>query len=406
MLSPAPIEQRDGFLVVELSGEPYERGRQHGAALRPRIRLLRDRLFRDMIFKRGPAMGAAFTAVLWGILSRMHPHVPRELREEMRGVADGAGVSYRDILLLNCFDDVMHALMQLNPMLTPLMNHRFVAPILGRLACSSFAIVGERSATGRPIHARNLDYYLNDGYLDPDGMVPAILREHLVVFLVRPSRGKAFASVAWPGFVHVITSLNADGLSLACLTSTVPRETANGIPLPILYRLVTQYAGSLEEAEWLLRGARRTIGNNLTVASGSEGDVRLFEFTMDRFAALRAGDGILIATNHFQHPGMVDLQAGGWVIPSSEYRRVRLAQLFAEGTFQVADAQAALTDVCPVDDAQERWDCLQNPGTIYSTVADPANLTLWLRVHDDRDRPFAQLDLGEHLGGRRVLTAA
>ncbi len=406
MINSARIDQHDGFLVVELTGEPYERGRQHGAALRPQIRLLRDRLFKDIVFKRGRAMGAAFTAVLWGILSRMHPHIPRELREELQGIADGAGVSYRDVLLANCFDDVVHGLIQLNPVLTPLMNHRFIAPIIGRFACSSFAVLGDRTATGRPLHGRNLDYYLCDGFLDPDGMVPATLRQHLVVFLVRPSRGRTFVSVAWPGFVSVFTALNGHGLSLACLTSTVPRETPNGMPLPLLYRLVAQYAGSLDEAEWLLRGARRTIGNNLTVASGPDGDARLFELTMNRFAALRPRDGVLVATNHFQHPGMTDLQEGGWVVPSSEYRRVRLAELLKHGRLEVGAAHAALTDICPVDPSQEGWDCLQNPGTIYSTVVDPADLVLWLRLHDGADRQFVRLDLAERLGGRRVLTAA
>src|SRR5918992_1183784 len=93
-----------------------------------------------------------------GILARMHPNIPREYREEMRGVADGARVPYRDILLINCFDDALHALIQLNPVLAPIMQHRFVKPVLGwlgapptpavGLACSAFALTGPASATG------------------------------------------------------------------------------------------------------------------------------------------------------------------------------------------------------------------------------------------------------------------
>ena len=402
----APVEAHDGFLLVELTGDPYERGRQHGAALRDQVRLFRDRLYLDIVFGRGRALGAAFTAVLWGVATRMHLHIPRELRAEMRGVADGAGISYRDILLFNSFDDVLHGLMQLNPVLAPLMNHRFVAPILGRLACSSFVLTGSRSASGRPIHGRNLDYVLHDGFVDPNGIVPRVLRDHVTVFLVRPSRGRPFVSVAWPGYVGAVTAMNADGLSLACLTSTVPRETPNGIPMPLLYRLMAQYSGSLEEAEWLMRGARRTIGNNLTVASGPAGDARLFEFTMDHLAVMAPRDGLVLATNHFQHPLMVDYQAEGWIIPSSVYRLGRLAQLFADGRSDVADAQAALTDVCPIDVAEQGWDCLQNPGTIYSTVADPARLTLWVRTHDGADRGFVELDLAERLADRSVSAAA
>lgn len=404
----ARVEHHDGFLLVELIGGPYERGRQHGAALRPQIRLFRDRLYRDIVFKKGPALGATFTAVLYGILSRMHPHVPRELREEMRGVADGAGISYRDVLLFNCFDDVMHGLMQLNPMLAPIMNHRFIAPILGRrLACSSFVLGGDRTEHGRPLHGRNLDYLLSDGFVDPDAILPRSLREHVVVFLVRPMRGQPFVSVTWPGFVFAITAMNAAGLSLACLTSTVPRETINGVPLPMLYRLMAQYSRSLDEAEWLLRGARRTIGNHLTVASGAEADARLFEFTMDRIAVTRPRDGVVLTTNHFQHPAMAELQVG-WVIPNSEFRLTRLAQIFADPPtrrLSVGDAEAALTDVCPVDGAQSSWDCLQNPGTIYSTLADPARLSLRLRVNDRADRSFVELDIAERLGVRVAAAA-
>ena len=150
--------------------------------------------------------------------------------------------------------------------------------------------------------------------MDPEGIVPRELRQHLVVFLVRPTRGRPFASVAWPGFVGLVTALNADGLSLACLTSTVSRETANATPLLLLYRTIAQYAGTLDEVEWLLRGARRTIGNNLMAVSGPANDARGFELTMERVRAIRSRDGVVVATNHFQHPAMAELQVG-WVVP-------------------------------------------------------------------------------------------
>src|SRR5215212_3249427 len=128
----ARIELFDGFRVVEIAGEPYARGRQHGVALRSEIRELRERLYRDIIFRRGRAMGAGFSGVLYAVLSRMYPFVPRELRAEMRGVADGAGVAYRGVLLLDGFDDVLDALGQLNPLIAPILQHRFVSQVIER----------------------------------------------------------------------------------------------------------------------------------------------------------------------------------------------------------------------------------------------------------------------------------
>jgi hypothetical protein len=397
----------DGVLVVEIGGDPYERGRQHGVALGERIRHLRHRLIDDIVFGKGPAMGSAFLGVLYGILARMHPNIPRELRQEMRGVADGARVPYRDILLINCFDDVLHTLIQLNPVLAPILHHRFVKPVLGWLgapptpspgfACSAFALTGIASSTGAPIHGRNLDYLINDGFVDPDGMIPRELREHVVVFIVRPSRGQPFASVAWPGFVGLVTALSSSGLSLACLTSTVSRETANGTPLLLLYRVIAQHASTLDEAEWLLRGSRRTIGNNLTVAAGSADSARAFELTMSRVRAVPSVDGLMVATNHFQHPDMAELQTG-LVVPSSENRLIRLRELFGSGSHGIADAQAALVDLCPPAGASDVWDCLNNPGTIYSSIADPSALSLWVRAHDRPDRGWVELDLAGPLG--------
>lgn len=402
----AAVSQRDGLLIVEIAGTPYERGRQHGAALADQIQHLRQRLVRDIVYSKGWAMGTGFLSVLYGILARMHPNVPRELREEMRGVADGARVPYRDILLLNCFDDVLHALIQLNPVLAPVLHHRFVKPVLGWLgapptptagfACSAFVLTSEKSAVGRPLHGRNLDYLINDGFVDPEGLVPLELRKNVIVFIVRPDRGRSFASIAWPGFVGAVTTVSDAGLSAACLTSTVTHETANGTPLLFLYRLIAQYATTLDEAEWIIRGTRRTIGNTLTMAAGPADDARSFEFTMDRVTALRPLNGLVTATNHFQHPAMRALQTG-WVIPSSEHRLSRLGEMFADSRFGIADAQAALADLCPPAGESDVWDCIFNPGTIYSTVADPSRFTVWVRAYDRPDRRWVELDLSEPL---------
>ena len=157
-----------------------------------------------------------------------------------------------------------------------------------------------------------------------------------------------------------MTALNAGGLSLACLTSTVPRETANGTPLLLLYRAIAQHATTLDEVEWLLRGTRRTIGNNLTVTSGPANDARSFEFTMSRVSTIPTVDGLVAATNHFQHPAMAELQEG-WVVPSSEARLARLQGQLRGGRHGIAEAQAALTDCCPTDSAGRRLGVPEQP---------------------------------------------
>jgi hypothetical protein len=106
------------------------------------------------------------------------------------------------------------------------------------------------------------------------------------------------------------------------------------------------------------------------------------------------------ATNHFQHPAMADLQEG-WVVPSSENRLARLSGQLGDGSHGIAEAQAALMDLCPSNDPNEVWEYLNNPGTIYSSIADPVALRLWVRAHDRPDRGWVDLDLADTLTAAR-----
>jgi hypothetical protein len=69
-----------------------------------------------------------------------------------------------------------------------------------------------------------------------------------------------------------------------------------------------------------------------------------------------------------------------------------------------AEAQAARGDLCPPAGASDVWDCLNNPGTIYSSITEPASLTLWVRVNDRPERTWVRLDLSEALGAARVAS--
>ena len=128
VLSAPPVHSLDGLLLIEIGGDPYERGRQHGTALGEQVRYLRQRLIGDIVFGKDGRWAPRSLAV-------RHPgtdapeHPPRAARDAR---CRGARVPYRDILLLNCFDDVLHALIQLNRSSRRL-HHRVVKPILGWL---------------------------------------------------------------------------------------------------------------------------------------------------------------------------------------------------------------------------------------------------------------------------------
>jgi hypothetical protein len=380
------FEEHPGFALVRIAGQPYERGLQHGRLLRDGVRRLRDAFHREVVNFRGRLLGLAFQAAAAPILMRLHRHVPPELRLEMRGVADGAGVRYWDILALNYFDDLVHGLWRIPLMLTrlPWLNRRFT--------CSSFALLGERTASGRLLHGRNMDYEVAD-YLAAPGVVTQTLKDNVVAIECQPDRGHAFLSVGWPGIIGVVTGLNEAGLSLACLTSTIEDETAGGIPTPMLYRQISQYAGSLAEAQDQIRAVRLTIGNNVLIASGVEQDARVFELSRRLVAVRSPHNGFLVTTNHFVHESAIPGQ-NGWVVPASVDRLNRLESLCGTKDCGPEQARDFLRDTYSLAPDGNTWSCLENPGTIYSTVAEPASGRLWLRVNDRPERDFVELTLG------------
>jgi hypothetical protein len=378
-----PLERHPGFDLIRVSGGPYALGFQHGRLVRDGVRRLREIFYRDVVYARGRAYGLALQAVMAPMLLLMQRYIPRALRLEMRGVAAGAGVRYWDILTFNCFDDLLHGLW-----LIPMAASKL--PFLRqRLACSSYVLLAGRTTSGRLLHGRNLDYQVVD-YLDAEGAVVRALMDNVIVVEARPDRGHSYLSVTWPGVIGVVTSLNEAGLSLACLTSTVSGETPNGVPLPMLYRQVTQHASTLAEAEQLIRQAKLTIGNNLVVASAPEDDARAFELSPHGVVSRRPQDGVLTATNHFVHEQMAARQ-NGWVVPNSLNRYRRLAALCGGEACGPEQAASFLRDSISLAEDGDPWSGLENPGTIYSTVAEPASGRLWLRTNDQPERQFIEL---------------
>jgi hypothetical protein len=238
-----------------------------------------------------------------------------------------------------------------------------------------------------------------------------VLRRHVVVFSVQPAQGRPFISVGWPGLVNVVTGQNAAGLALACLTSPAWSERPWGTPLPFLYRLMLQYDGSLSEVAARLRGARRTIGNNLLVVSGADRDARVFEFTARQLAERATRRGVVATTNHFQAPPLQREQVG-LVADRSLHRARRLEALLASETVDVEGAAAVLSDDFCLDESESAWARLYNSGTVYSTVFEPAAGRLWLRTTDRPGRDFVPLAvpsadrMGDRERGRSLTVTA
>ncbi|HLI28868.1 MAG TPA: C45 family peptidase [Chloroflexota bacterium] len=368
------VEYHDGLLAIDLAGEPYQLGWQHGRLLRHEIWALWDACERLILRARGRWVGWVASQVLHGAARLMHLYIPPALRRELQGVAAGSGLPYHHLLLLNCFDDVMN-------------NFRVVDRLAARLACTAFAAGGARAADGTAIAGRNLDYYFRAEFMAAGAEPTRVLQRHVVVFRVRPRHGLPFVAVGWPGIIGAVTAQNAAGLALACLTSPAWSERPWGTPLPLVYRGIAQFAPGLAHAVERLRAARRTIGNNLVLASATERAVCTVELSARAVDASPPVGEVVVTSNHYLSPRLAREQ-DALINPTSPLRLARARALLAEGPLDVARAQAILLDEECLDPAAPQWARLYNAGTIYSTVFEPGAGRIWVRAADTPDRRF------------------
>ena len=84
------------MLVIETSGSFFERGRQHGRAFARQTKALHKRFCGSIDLAQEEVQEK-----LNKLESNMRTVCP-EILEELHGIADGAGMDYEDVLLLNC----------------------------------------------------------------------------------------------------------------------------------------------------------------------------------------------------------------------------------------------------------------------------------------------------------------
>ncbi len=248
--------------IVQLEGAPFDLGYQHGRLLKHRLKV--------------PLAGHPLPLVSRWLNQPYErwrtqaPHyeqfIPPHLIEEMRGIAAGAGIDYRDILT----------------------EHTFLEPLRAP-ACSAYAAFGKATADGTMVVGYNLEHH---------GL--GVAEKFTMVFDVRPDRGHRFISISWPGFAGSMAAMNDRGLVAVLHNAGSKHISSDGLPYAFLVREIVQSSATVEEAQEYLKHARRTIGNMVLIAQADPPRAVVAEFDAESIAFRFPEDDILIATNYFR----------------------------------------------------------------------------------------------------------
>lgn len=261
--------------LIEISGTPTERGHQYGEAVRPQLHTAIA--YYEEAF--GQSSGLTWQQVTTRAARWTQPvrdYAPH-LLEEMRGIAEGAGVALDDILALNARGEVIYD----RSFADMKSQENEEEPAEG---CTSFAAYGEASGDGHVWAGQNWDWRAGVG--DTVVMLRIVQPPHptLIMQVEAGQIGRQGANSAG-------IALNANGLGGRF-------SDAIGLPQTVVRRSVLDQHSITDALEVLCR-TRAHIASNalLTCREGFAVDL---ETTPAGHGWMYPTDGLLVHGNHYQ----------------------------------------------------------------------------------------------------------
>src|SRR4051812_2182310 len=294
------LESQDGYRVLHLKGTPYEMGYQQGALLRDNIRenvrYLFDVKGKEMKVELAGVKLLDPKRVISGIVGQQKKYVPERFFDEMRGIADGAGLDMQDVIVANFIPELFH--------------------------CSGFALGGSATKDGTLYHGRILDYGCDWR-----------LQEHAVLTVAEPEGKVPFVNVTYAGFIGSVTGMNARQVSVGEMGGRGLGHW-DGVPMALLVRMALEEATTLDEAVAVFRDHPRTCEYYYVIADGKTGRGVGLEASWDTFGVVRMGE----SHPRLPHalPDAVLLSAG------DRYEELARRVKAGHGTFDAETARALM----------------------------------------------------------------
>jgi isopenicillin-N N-acyltransferase-like protein len=345
--------------VVELAGSPRERGRAHGETLRGEIRELHGAFVGLMA---APEEGAPPIpeAEMVAYARRHEPFVAvaaPDLLEEMRGIAEGAGLPFDAILVLTCVAEIRR------------LRVPAVRSALATRGCTLFAVQGGEVLIGQTYDIEPL-------------WTP-------ILFRIAGHGEEPDQLVVGHAGIMAEFGLNAAGIAFAG-SAILVADQRPGVPAPVIARMILESRRLAQAAEAVTETAR-TVGIHYLIASPF-GVIDL-ETSATRHAISYLQEPAFASANHIRSPALADLALGTWGA-STYVRKGRMRRLLVEaGPSPTPEAlQRCLADHAdfPVGICNHVAPGLSACESRAAMVARPADATLWVADGPPCSHPFGE----------------
>lgn len=271
------------FKEITIQGAPYERGLAYGQQCREEIGVsirVYGSLFKEL---KGLSWEDARKLSEF-YLAKTQDFDPSYV-EEMRGIAEGAGVDLLDIAALNARTEIMFAQLK------------------DAQECTTLSLMPPATEGGRVIAAQNWDFYRG-------------LRDSLVIVHIHQENKPNFVMVSEAGMIGGI-GMNDQGIGIL-LNALTAEVSCQGIPLRTRMRAMLD---SKTLAEAYSKGSHKPTSVGHLVATHKDGVAIAFEMDSDTLETIIPEDGVWLHTNHYIGPKMY--QAHGANPRGSTYIRLQ-----------------------------------------------------------------------------------
>lgn len=262
------LEVVDGQRILHLKGSYYEIGYQHGKLLKDLAQKNIGRIVDNQEEIGQETAYKMYKLMRGGMHERLMPFIPEKYQQEMKGLAEGAGVDYDAVLIANLFPEAFH--------------------------CTGVALKGKATHDGSLYHVRILDY-----------MTEAGLQDTAVCMIVEPDGANAFMNIGYSGCIGSITGMNEKQIAIGEMGGGGQGHW-DGIPMSLLIRDGLERANTLKEALSIFKDAPRTCEYYYVISDAKIPDARGVYATPKQIHFMKPGESYAF----FDVPAMPEGDSG------------------------------------------------------------------------------------------------
>ncbi|WP_289171762.1 C45 family peptidase [uncultured Parasutterella sp.] len=338
------IEKQPFYPFIELKGSALQRGVTYGQSAAEQID--RNIKFYASVFQSSAGIdwekAKSLAAKFLPVIQKYSP----ESIEEMKGIAQGSGKSFEDILTLNCRSEVLFA---------------------NSDACTCIMVPAELGEGGNVFMGQTWDWL-------------AKARSNSVILKVEQEGRPEILMVCEAGLVGG-KGLNSEGLGV-CLNAASVGKGKIGMPLHLMMRNILN-SSLPTEALKAVSAVPRAGSGVFNIASRSNYEMQV-EFSPDAFDVIMSKGEALVHTNHYLSALIAPKDVAKSFI-SSTYTRLNGVQrqlskmkgpIGMKGLFRLlSDHELYPESVCYHEDPRQSG---ERYCTVYAMVMDVTSGILWI----------------------------